>query len=77
MGSASKKAVSNADRAANRERYAPRPRPVLQVVQPAAGAAQAAALKRLTAQVLDELKNPSAIPSQVILAALVKARQIK
>jgi hypothetical protein len=33
-------------------------------------------LKRITAKALDDLKNPRAIPSRVILEALVEARQI-
>lgn len=33
-------------------------------------------LKRITAQALDELKNPTAIPSQVIMKALIEARKI-
>lgn len=33
-------------------------------------------LKRVTAQALDELKNPTAIPSQVIMKALIEARKI-
>jgi hypothetical protein len=33
-------------------------------------------LRRLTAKVLDELKFPNAIPSNVILAALKKAREL-
>jgi len=33
-------------------------------------------LKRVTAQALDELKNPTAIPSQVIMKALLEARKI-
>lgn len=33
-------------------------------------------LRRLTAQVLDELKLPGSIPSNVILAALKRAREV-
>lgn len=33
-------------------------------------------LRQLTARVLDALKNPAAIPSNVILAALKSARQL-
>lgn len=33
-------------------------------------------LRRLTAKVLDELKLPNAIPSNVILAALKRAREV-
>jgi hypothetical protein len=33
-------------------------------------------LKRVTAKALDELKNPTAIPSRIIMEALMEARNI-
>lgn len=33
-------------------------------------------LNRITAKALDDLKNPTAIPSRVILQALVEARKV-
>lgn len=49
----------------------PRPKPVPKVVS-----LTDERLRRLTAQVLDGLKLPGAIPSNVILAALKRARDV-
>ncbi|MDO9178624.1 MAG: hypothetical protein Q7U16_09880 [Agitococcus sp.] len=54
-----------------RARYAPR-KSIKIVVLP--DSKEHTALKKLTAEVREQLKLPSAIPSRVIHAALVKAR---
>jgi hypothetical protein len=59
------------NREAQRARYAPR-NPIKKAV--VSNNAEHRALTKLTAEVLDQLKLPSAIPSRVILAALIKAR---
>lgn len=63
-----------ARRAAHAAQYAPRVRPAPVArpkVQP--GTVE---LRKLTAKVLDELKKPGAVPSAVILAALVEAQSL-
>jgi hypothetical protein len=62
--------VSNSSRVANRIQYTPTPR----VLSSGKETPDTAWLKKLTAKVLDNLKNPAAIPSDVIYAALLQAR---
>lgn len=50
--------------------YAHKPKPVMR------DSPEVISLKKLTAKVLNELKSPSAVPSQVILAALLKAKDV-
>jgi hypothetical protein len=68
-------ADKRARQAAVRSRYAPRPAPR----NPAAPVRETAAdvqLRKLTAATLEALKNPSAIPSNVIMDALRQARAL-
>lgn len=53
--------------------YAPKPKPA---VSPVRQEVADPLLKRLASSALDALKLPGAIPSDVILAALVKAKQL-
>lgn len=66
-------AAARASRQANAERYRPRAvRPV-----PAAPAIEDPRFVRLTRQVLEELKHPHAIPSQVVMRALKEAAALE
>ena len=60
--------------AAVKAMYAPRPKP--HRVQAAPISAVEQALRMLTAETLEQLKNPGAVPSLVIAAALRRARGI-
>lgn len=68
--------TSNAEkarRAAQAARYAPRKK--LATPAPRAKSQpESVELRKLTGKVLDELKKPGVVPSQVILAALVEAQ---
>lgn len=74
MVTVAKKAVDRTVRQENRAKYAPKQVPKLKLVRESA---DEVALKKLTGKVLQELKNPSAIPSQVIMAALLQVRAMK
>jgi hypothetical protein len=69
------KSAMAAARKANRARNAPKAksaqRPALLVDTP-----EQKALKAITARVLNELKSPTAVPSNVIMAALKEARAL-
>lgn len=68
-------ATKKARLAAVKRTYAPRPKPA---VQPHVrhDSPEEAQLRRITASTLEALKNPSAIPSNVIMDALRKARAL-
>lgn len=59
---------------AHAARYAPRVR--YPAPRPSEPAREDARLRKLAAQVLDELKRPDAIPSRVLLAALTQAKAL-
>ena len=59
---------------AHAARYAPRARSL--ATGPARPSLEDARLRKLAAQVLDELKRPDAIPSRVLLAALTQAKAL-
>jgi len=58
-------------REAAKSRYAPKPKPRAQVPRPDPDEER---LKRIVARTLEELKQPVAIPSEVLLRALKEAR---
>ena len=62
--------------AAVRSRYAPRPAPRQPLAAPKESANDVH-LRKITAQTLEALKNPSAIPSTVIMDALRKAQALR
>ncbi len=66
-------AERRAQLAALKLQYAPKP---VVKTKPKVVSLEDEKLRRLTAKVLDELKLPNAIPSNVILAALKKAREL-
>lgn len=72
---ASSQSEKRARLAANRSRYAPKatPKPAQ---QPARDGASEVQLRKITANALEALKNPSAIPSNVIMDALRQARAL-
>lgn len=66
------KAAERALRAQNAERYKPRGVPLHRAVV----VREDPQLRRLTVQVLDQLKRPDAIPSRVVMSALAQARAL-
>ena len=62
-------------RAAQRQAYAPRPKN-LPPTKPSLGVPADKRVRELTVEVLEALKRPGAVPSQVIMAALLKARTL-
>jgi hypothetical protein len=72
--SAMNKSEARAARGAQRAMYAPRPRPIA-VVRERESEVDVQ-LRKLTAKVLEDLKFPGAIPSQVIAGALRQARAL-
>jgi hypothetical protein len=66
------KSDQRARRSAQAEKYAPR------VAQPVPQMAKVEdiRLRRLTSQVLDDLKRPDAIPSRILMAALEQAKAL-
>jgi hypothetical protein len=73
MSNVSAKSEKNTTRQASRQMYAQKP-VVKVVVRPSPDSQEMIMLKKLTSKVLDDLKNPSLIPSVVILDALIQAR---
>ena len=73
MPGIAKPAASKAAKAANRARYAPKAKALPTI---AVGSREAIALHRLTGEVLESLKAPSAVPSRVVMQALLKARTL-
>jgi hypothetical protein len=71
MNANATKGAARRTRAASAALYAPKPKALVASPRPVVDMA----LRRLTAQVLDELKVPGAIPSQVIYAALERAKR--
>ncbi len=63
-----------AQAAAVKARYAPRPKPRETRAAPLPAVEQA--LRMLTVETLEQLKNPGAVPSLVIAAALRRARAL-
>ena len=70
MLNAPSKSAAHKRRTANAAQYAPRPKPI---AKPVARPVVDLRLRRITAQVLEDLKRPGAIPSTVIYAALEQA----
>jgi hypothetical protein len=58
-------------REAAKSRYAPKPKPPAPALPPDPAEER---LKRIVARTLEELKQPAAIPSEVLLRALKEAR---
>jgi hypothetical protein len=67
------KTDQRARKSAQAVKYAPR---VVAPQKAASASVEDIRLRRLTAQVLDELKRPDAIPSRIVMAALEQAKAL-